>query len=165
MEKILELFEIAKDKDIQLSYLALKDLGFLVERHVQNRYNHENYRELFSVERDYLYDLKLNTEQVELIIHFLFFHIININSLPTTVLWCLSKCYGIEIKDGLKKILILYQDKDEVCFQLIQTINSLYDKDIFKNEFLDYLSDIIKLNKLEKSDEKLKEVKEAYSIL
>ncbi|GAA3628840.1 hypothetical protein [Flavivirga jejuensis] len=155
--KIQELIEEAKlINDHKAIMSALTNLGLLMERHTQDRYSDEDYLILLGNDED-LFKLRLSEADTTEIVHFLFYHIININVYPVTVAWCFGKCYGCDIYSGIKQLLKLYKDNDDVCEQLLFSLNGLYDpRETFK-DVAKILEDSIKSIPLPRTNEVLKE--------
>jgi len=128
---------------------ALTDLGLLIERHTQNRYGEKEYLSLLGNDQD-LYELRLTHEEVERGTQFLFYHLLNIRLHPVTAAWCLGKCYGQDILKGITGLLDVYRADDDVCEQLLFSVNALYDFDRIKTQIrpiLDLLGSIDNLPK------------------
>lgn len=142
-KKILELSALAASTDHQdISMTALTQLGLLVERHTQNRYTDTSYEFLF--ESYDLYHLKLEDEDVNYLVKFFFYHIINIHQHPVTVAWCLGKCYNQNIYEGIKRLLMLFKDNDDLCEQLLFSLNALYDPRFTYKDISEILKSAIK---------------------
>ncbi len=114
------------NEDDKVIMAALTNLGLLVERHTQNRYNDLSYLSLLGND-DELFELKLSDNDVNSIAHFLFYHIMNTGVHPVTVAWCLGKCYGLDIYQGIIGLLKLFSHDDDICEQLLFSLNALYD--------------------------------------
>lgn len=161
-KKIEILFEKSRLNDFDSSNLALADLGLLVERHLQDRYHDEGYLHLLSSKE--IYKIKLEDIEIEYIINFFFYHILNINQNPITVAWCLGKCYGFDIIFGIIRLLNVFNEDDEVCLQLLCSINSLYDFRNVKNHLLPTLNKIKIEGKLNKTIEQINELYSLFNI-
>jgi hypothetical protein len=107
---------------------SLTDLGLLIERHTQNRYADKDYLLLFGSNEE-LYHLVLKNDEVEYIVQFLFYHIMNIQIHPVTVAWCLGKCYGFDIYDGIINLFKIFKGEDDICQQLIFSMTSLFERE------------------------------------
>ena len=124
-EHLKKLIVKAKSKDSAAISDALTDWGLLLERHTQNRYSEQDYLTLLG-NNDALFTLRLKDEDVEILTNFFFYHILNIHIHPVTAAWCLGKCYNMDILDGMKRLLNLFDSNDEITLQLIYSINSLF---------------------------------------
>lgn len=134
---------------------ALTNLGLLLERHTQYRYSESSYLSLFGND-DELFNLRLSNNDVDEIIYFLFYHIINIHIHPVTVAWCFGKCYDCRIYQGILNLLRLFNKDDDICEQLLFSLNALYDPmDTFK-DIVSILEDSIKEQVLPKTEEIIK---------
>lgn len=162
--EVRKLINEAKMVDDQKSMMStLTNLGLLIERHTQNRYTDDSYRILLGNDDD-LFNLKLTNEDVDSIVHFLFYHIINISIHPVTVAWCLGKCYNYDIYNGIKRLLELYRYDDDICEQLLFSLNALYDpRETFK-DISKILEKSIKEIPLPKTDRVLQENFELYDL-
>jgi|688.fasta_scaffold766183_1 hypothetical protein len=137
MNKLIkELFLKSTSIDSDIVNESLTDLGLLVERHTQDRYSEEDYLLLLGNNKS-LFDLILSEDEVDEIIHFFFFHLININIHPVTVIWCLGKCYNKDILTGMRRLLKIYSDNDEISLQLIYSIVALFGIEAIKEELHD----------------------------
>ena len=134
-KNIKELIVKAKSNDSDKISDALTDLGLLIERHTQNRYSEEDYLILLGNNIE-LFELRLEEEEVDIIVNFFFFHILNININPITVAWCLGKCYNVDILEGMKRLLVLFSYNDELTLQLLFSINGLFGFEKIKEELI-----------------------------
>lgn len=126
MNRSLEiLIDQAKTNDPKIVSDALTDLGLLVERHTQNRYSEDDYLSLLGNNEE-LFNLKLTDKEVELLVCFFFYHILNIHVHPVTVVWCLGKCYNLNILDGMNRLINVFQSNDEIVLQLLYSVNALF---------------------------------------
>lgn len=158
MEKIiLTLFKDAQSDDLEISNGALTDLGLIIERHKQNRYDDSSYELLFN-NKD-LFIIKNSENEIEIIISFLFYYIMNFENNSVTVAWCLGKCYNCNILIGIKKLFIIFDSDDEVSLQLLYSINSIYNFSEIKIELDTVINKIISENKLKNTVEYLTNLK------
>ncbi|HEX8576966.1 MAG TPA: hypothetical protein VF677_11795 [Flavobacterium sp.] len=156
------LFKKSKLNNIGFSNSALTDLGLLVERHTQNRYEDDSYLYLFSSKE--IFEIKPEDKEIEVIINFFFYYIININHDSVTVAWCIGKCYGFDIILGLVRLLNIFNEDDQVSLQLLYSINSLYDFRNVKDYVIPILNEIILNNKLDKTIEYINELYYTFNI-
>lgn len=148
--QIIKLFENAISNDISKVGNALNDLGLLVERHTQNRYQEKDYLLLFGNNEE-LFNLYLEDIEVKLITNFFFFHIINYELGQITTAWCLGKCYNQNIYKGMLSLLKVFKYNDEVCEQLLFSMNSLYDPRLTLVDIIDILKDRLNTAKMPKT--------------
>ena len=110
---------------------------------------------------DKLYNLKLNKTDIDLIIHTVFYHLINSNLYPVTFAWCLGKFYQKDLLVGFTRLFKIYEDEDDVFIQLLMSLNSIYDFrviiDVICSEFKK-----INFRNLPKSHEFLVELSEVF---
>ena len=83
------LIEKSKSENFEKANSALSDLGLLVERHTQNRYLEEDYLTLFGFNEE-IFDLRLTDNEVEYLVSFFFYHILNKKEHAVTAAWCLG---------------------------------------------------------------------------
>ncbi|WP_303318944.1 hypothetical protein Q4Q34_05700 [Flavivirga abyssicola] len=153
VKELIDKAKLVNDHKAMMS--ALTNLGLLIERHTQDRYADDSYHILFG--NDDLFNLKLTNEDTNSIVHFLFYHIINIKIHPITVAWCLGKCYNYDIYDGIKRLLKLYSYDDDICEQLLFSLNALYDPRETFEDIAKILEEPIKSIPLPKTNEVLRE--------
>ncbi len=134
-ENLKNLLEKSKSNDFTVANNALSDLGLLVERHTQNRYSEKDYLLLLDNNEE-LYNLKLTDSDVDVIVSFFFDQILNGTDHGVTLAWCLGKCYHLDIFEGMKKLLTVYDDDDDVTLQLLYSINALFGLDTIKPKLL-----------------------------
>lgn len=129
---------------------SLTDLGLLTERHTQDRYSEEEYLNLLDNNYE-LYNYKLSDNEVSYIVHFLFYHILNVQKQKVTVAWCLGKCYGLDIYKGIINLFRVFKEEDETCQQLIFSMTSLFEIDGMYDEIYSILENPIKNGDLPQS--------------
>lgn len=147
----------ALSDDNQVANGALTDIGLIIERHTQNRYKDRTYKSLFT---DYFeaYNFVLEEFELDRLRDFLFFYALNKNENKLTVIWCLGKCYGQNIYPGMENLLKLFNENDEVCEQLIYSINALFDFRVFMPKILEILNNSLENNLLPKTKEILENI-------
>lgn len=130
-EIIKKLFSRAVSKNEDDVMYALTDMGLMIERHTQNRYEQEEYLQLMDNNYE-LYEYHLVEEDVEQIISFLFYHILNIHIHPVTVVWCLGKCYNRDIKLGMNNLRKLYKNEEAIQEQIVFSMTALFGSESIK---------------------------------
>ncbi|NEN24151.1 hypothetical protein G3O08_11625 [Cryomorpha ignava] len=137
MDTLKEIFKVIRKSENttgKTAMYALKDLGLLTERHTQSRYN-EDYSILF--DEDNLIKLRLTDEFTSILVYYFFYRLNNRFPFAITTAWCLGKCYGYPIENGILGLLELYSEDDEVQQQLLFSLSSITDvrKNYEKNLF------------------------------
>ncbi len=128
-DNLIELLNRVKGNDLSDAFHASRQLGLLIERHRQNRYQDLSYESLLSSED--LNELRLTDRVVEQLTAELFSVFETYKDRASLAVWPLGKTFNKSVVDRLLKFLERnWAENDVVSSEILMTV---YDDALLKN--------------------------------